>query len=165
MMCISQDIHCFFGLFLAVGKVFRVVIRLFHFNVHCNQLNSLFDLFWIGVFVVRYLRQAKEENFKHWIKLIHCTLLNIFICTNLTNELRYRRATLVLLMKAAPSCQFLTWALLYCKILKMSPWKYAPSHFETKKNFLKSLVLFLNYVCCCVSKTRTTREQDFPNAK
>ena len=32
MMCISQDIHCFFGLFLAVGKVFRVVIRLFHLN-------------------------------------------------------------------------------------------------------------------------------------
>ena len=31
-MCISQDIHCFFGLFLAVGKVFRVVIRLFHLN-------------------------------------------------------------------------------------------------------------------------------------
>lgn len=134
-MCISQDVHCFFGLFLAVGKVFCVVIRLFHFNVHCNQLNCLFDLFWIGVFVVHYLRQnrQKEEKNYHCFKLIHCTLLNIFICTNLTNELFYRRATLVLLMKAAQSCQFLTWALLYCKILKMSPAEYSPSHLETKK--------------------------------
>ena len=49
-------------------------------------------------------------------------------------------------------------------------WKWVPENMpplilKQKKNFLKSLVLFLNYVCCCVSKTRTTREQDFPNAK
>ena len=48
-MCISQDIHCFFGLFLAVGKIFCVVLRLFHFNVHCSRLTSLLYLFWIRV--------------------------------------------------------------------------------------------------------------------
>ena len=64
-MCISQDVHRFFGLFLAVGKVFCVVTRLFHFNVHCNQLNCLFDLFWIGVFVVHYLRQNRQKEEKN----------------------------------------------------------------------------------------------------